>query len=109
MQHNGKNHNLYLNGNTGEWKICKEYHESDWMYDVKDSFNCNAILPKMYTLHMTNLCNLKCKYCYVGNNTDSSIIQLKGKRSDLETFMKGEVFVFARRLKTTKISFFTRI
>ncbi len=27
---------IVFNGNTGKRKICKEYHESDWMYVVKD-------------------------------------------------------------------------
>lgn len=69
---------MFLDTETGEWGIWNTLEEAQknglGKEVVKKRLCCEKIVPQMYTIHMTTLCNLKCKYCYANTSSNSHVI-----------------------------------
>lgn len=63
---------LLFNSQTGDWAVCESKEEADVLYqkyqfkfNTNEKYECiKKRMPVMFTFHITNKCNLQCKYCY---------------------------------------------
>lgn len=89
---------LAIYNNSNNWLLTGNAEEAGAYIDNDDEKKvCRSFHPVTITLHITNLCNMNCKYCFARAGTDNQVVM------NMEIIRK--IVKFVNEIETSRICF----